>query len=124
MAKKSINKSICITDDVNAYIESYRGNGFDEKLKNLVLDYQEGEKEIQRVIDYKKKELQDVTFELFDAMERMNILKRAEAKMEQFERSAEGCDKVLKNVAHDLLQLVDRSLYLATTKEDMKSRKE
>jgi len=124
MAKKLINKSICITDDVNAYIESYRGNGFDEKLKNLVLDYQEGEKEIQRVIDYKKKELQDVTFELFDAMERMNILKRAEAKMEQFERSAEGCDKVLKNVAHDLLQLVDRSLYLATTKEDMKSRKE
>lgn len=124
MAKKSINKSICITDDVNAYIESYRGNGFDEKLKNLVLDYQEGEKEIQRVIDYKKKELQDVTFELFDAMERMNILKRAEAKMEQFERSAEGCDKVLKNVAHDLLQLVDRSLYLVTTKEDMKSRKE
>lgn len=124
MAKKSINKSICITDDVNAYIESYRGNGFDEKLKNLVLDYQEGEKEIQRVIDYKKKELQDVTFELFDAMECMNILKRAEAKMEQFERSAEGCDKVLKNVAHDLLQLVDRSLYLATTKEDMKSRKE
>ncbi len=91
---------------------------------NLVLDYQEGEKEIQRVIDYKKKELQDVTFELFDAMECMNILKRAEAKMEQFERSAEGCDKVLKNVAHDLLQLVDRSLYLATTKEDMKSRKE
>lgn len=55
---KEIAKSIRLSREVFEYIDSYRGNGFNEKFENIILDYQKAEKDIQARIKARKKELE------------------------------------------------------------------
>ena len=55
---KNIAKSIRLSEEVYAYIDGYRGNGFNEKFENIILDYQKAEKDIQARIKARKKELE------------------------------------------------------------------
>ena len=43
MAAKSNSKSIRISDKCFNYILNYRGNGFNEKFENIILDAMESE---------------------------------------------------------------------------------
>lgn len=47
---KNNSKSIRVSDEVLNYIQSYRGNGFNEKFENIILDALVSEKErLERV---------------------------------------------------------------------------
>lgn len=48
---KNIQKSIRMTDAVYQAIDSYHGNGFNEKLANLVMDYLNGRDQLQHELD-------------------------------------------------------------------------
>lgn len=54
---KEIAKSIRLSREVFEYIDGYRGNGFNEKFENIILDYQKVEKDLQARIKARKKEL-------------------------------------------------------------------
>lgn len=54
---KNIAKSIRLSEEVYVYIDGYRGNGFNEKFENIILDYQKAEKDLQARIKARKKEL-------------------------------------------------------------------
>lgn len=45
---KSVAKSIRMTEEVYAYISGYRGNGFNEKFENIILDAMIGESSRKR----------------------------------------------------------------------------
>lgn len=72
---KSISKSIRMTDEVNNYIVNYRGNGFNEKFGNIVLDAMKEEservkrlEELDKRINAAKQKLDD----LLDTFEKLN----------------------------------------------------
>lgn len=58
--KKSVQKSIRISKDVAVYIEKQEGNGFNEKLCNMVLYCMEHEAEIKKKISSAEKRLEIV----------------------------------------------------------------
>lgn len=48
---KNIQKSIRMTEAVFKAVDSYRGDGFNDKLENLLVDYLQGRERFQREID-------------------------------------------------------------------------
>lgn len=48
---KNVQKSIRMTDEVFEAVDRYRGDGFNEKLENLVMDYLHGREKFQRELD-------------------------------------------------------------------------
>lgn len=50
--KKSINKSIRLSPKVYNYIDSYPGNGFNEKFENIILESMEFEDERKQRLEY------------------------------------------------------------------------
>lgn len=48
---KNVQKSIRMTDEVFEAVDRYRGDGFNEKLENLVMDYLHGREKFQRDLD-------------------------------------------------------------------------
>ena len=64
---KNIAKSIRMSEEVNEYIANYRGNGFNEKFENIIMDAMKSEperiviiKNLDIQIEKKKKELQEL----------------------------------------------------------------
>ena len=49
---KNISKSIRLSERVYEYIESYEGNGFNQKFENIILFAMEGEIQAQKRLDY------------------------------------------------------------------------
>ena len=47
---KNVQKSIRISEDVLKYIENQKGNGFNEKLCNMVLYCMEHEADIKKIV--------------------------------------------------------------------------
>lgn len=45
---KSVAKSVRMTEEVYGYISGYRGNGFNEKFENIILDAMIGESSRKR----------------------------------------------------------------------------
>ena len=46
--QKSVSKSIRLTPDLYDYISSYRGDGFNEKFANIIMDARDSEAARQR----------------------------------------------------------------------------
>lgn len=72
---KNVAKSIRMSEEVNEYITNYRGNGFNEKFENIILDSMKAEGERVKIletldlrIEANKKKLQ----ELCDMFEKLN----------------------------------------------------
>lgn len=55
--KKCNSKSIRISDKVLNYINNYRGNGFNEKFENIILDAMESEDKRIATLDMYDKEI-------------------------------------------------------------------
>ena len=76
MAKKTIAKSIRLSQEVFDYIQNYPGNGFNEKFENIILyacrSEKDREERIERLdaqINEKEKEYQ----ELYDSVDSLRV---------------------------------------------------
>lgn len=49
-AYKCINKSVRMTQELYDYISAYRGEGFNEKFSNIILDARDSEAERNKVL--------------------------------------------------------------------------
>ncbi len=65
MSKKNNAKSIRLSDKVMNYILSYRGNGFNEKFENIILDAMESEKERERQIEFYENQIETIKEKYF-----------------------------------------------------------
>lgn len=63
LIKKSIAKSVRLTQEVYDYIEQQAGNGFNEKFENIILEAKKGESD-------RKKELRDLTGRLKNSVKK------------------------------------------------------
>lgn len=75
MAKNN-SKSIRMDDEVLAYIENYRGNGFNEKFANIILDAMKGESERTKILENLDKRIESSRKkldELLDDYEKLNV---------------------------------------------------
>lgn len=68
MAKKSVMKSIRLSEDLLAYIEKQFGNGFSDKFENLIISARDDEarlkKELKRLndlVDNRRKQLDEIS---------------------------------------------------------------
>lgn len=86
---KNIQKSIRISEDVAAYIEKQEGNGFNEKLCNMVLYCMEHEAEIKKKIASAEKRLEFVEKQI---NEKHKLLEQLEA----ISRFASSCLRVIQ----------------------------
>lgn len=85
---KSVQKSIRISEDVAKYIENQDGNGFNEKLCNMVLYCMEHEADIKKKVASAEKRLETVEKQI---SEKHNLLE----KLESISRFVDSC---LRNV--------------------------
>lgn len=81
---KNVQKSIRISEDVLKYIEKQEGNGFNEKLCNMVLYCMEHEADIRKKLSAAEKRLEFVENQI---RERHNLLD----KIETISRFADSC---------------------------------
>lgn len=58
--KKSVAKSIRLTQELYDFISNYKGDGFNEKFSNIITFCFKKEKELDRVIAQRAKELEDL----------------------------------------------------------------
>ena len=86
---KNIQKSIRISEDVAAYIEKQEGNGFNEKLCNMVLYCMEHEAEIKKKVANAEKRLKVVEKQI---NEKNKLLEQLEA----ISRFASSCLRVIQ----------------------------
>ncbi len=60
MSKKNNSKSIRLSDEVMNYIQSYRGEGFNEKFENIIIDAMESEDRLKQQLEYYENQI-DIT---------------------------------------------------------------
>lgn len=76
MAKKNNSKSIRLSDEVLHYIESYRGNGFNEKFENIILDAMESEADRQQRLAFLEQQIADREKKLHERIAKYDELNR------------------------------------------------
>lgn len=86
MAKKTNMKSVRLSDEVLEYVESFEGDGFNQKFENLVLFCMKTEKQKRR------------TIEDYDHMIKLNVLN-------DLQRDARIMTKQFLSMQHDLEKL-------------------
>lgn len=64
MAKKGNSKSIRLSDEVLAYIESYEGKGFNEKFENIILFAMKTEGERKKRVEYLDRQIAEKQHEI------------------------------------------------------------
>lgn len=73
---KSIMKSIRMTEELFGYVDGYRGNGFSEKLNNLVIDSLLGESSRNERLEALDKEILRKHKELQSLASKCEVLAR------------------------------------------------
>ena len=86
---KSVQKSIRISEDVLKYIEKQDGNGFNEKLCNMVLYCMEHEDDIKKKVATAEKRLETVEKQI---NEKQKLLEQLEA----ISRFVSSCLRVIQ----------------------------
>jgi len=87
MAKNN-SKSIRLSDEVLNYINVYRGNGFNEKFENIILDSQRKEKErIKRIAELDKR-----------IVSKLETLERVSGKVSELERSLSAACRISDSI--------------------------
>ena len=71
---KPINKSIRLSEEVFGYIDSYPGDGFNDKLENIVLFAMKNEDVLKERIRYQQEKLDDVYAKVRNVQERYQAL--------------------------------------------------
>mgnify|MGYP001101438555 FL=1 len=86
---KNVQKSIRISEDVLKYIENQKGNGFNEKLCNMVLYCMEHEADIKKKVSAAEKRLEFVEKQI---CEKRDLLE----KLESISRFVGSCLRVIQ----------------------------
>ena len=86
---KNVQKSIRISEDVAKYIEKQEGNGFNEKLCNMVLYCMEHEADIKKKVSAAEKMLEVVEKQIGEKEELIE-------KLESISRFVGSCLRVIQ----------------------------
>lgn len=86
---KNVHKSIRISEDVLKYIEKQEGNGFNEKLCNIVLYCMEHEADIKKKVSATEKRLEVIEKRI---REKEDLLE----KLESISRFVGSCLRVIQ----------------------------
>ena len=71
---KSNSKSIRLSDEVLAYIEKSKGNGFNEKFENIILHAKEDEPRLQKQLNYLDEQITKKHVQLDTISQKVNSL--------------------------------------------------
>lgn len=69
-----------MTEEVYRAIDSYRGNGFNDKLGNLVLDFIEGRTDMERDLMLLKEHITDKQMEMCRLQNRIRAMQGVESR--------------------------------------------
>ncbi len=91
--KKCVAKSIRITQELYDFISNYKGNGFNEKFSNIISFCFKKEKELNKVIAQRTKELDDLNTKIAEKRKLLTMLNQLENALEQATLIAEKINK-------------------------------
>lgn len=77
---KSNRKTVRLTDKVYRYIEGYRGDNFNERLENLVLDHEERAEELRRDWQLLEAAIGDKRQELRQVQDRLRRVRNVDVR--------------------------------------------
>lgn len=77
--KKSVAKSIRLTQDLYDFINNYKGEGFNEKFSNIITFCFKKEKELNKVIEQRTKELDSLNAKIAEKRALLGILNQLES---------------------------------------------
>ena len=100
--RKSINKSVRLTPKVYNYIESYQGNGFNEKFENIILEAMELEAE-------RKKRIQVLDGMIADKLDDYNILRDKIKDLDKFLLVAVKANNMIKQLDDVVKEIVSQN---------------
>lgn len=95
LTKKSIAKSVRLTQEVFDYIDSAPGNGFNEKFENIILEAKRGESD-------RKKELARLDKQIEKQRRKQTLLFEQLTNFDCFLNSFEDAQKLLRNLKNKL----------------------
>lgn len=78
---KSNMKSVRMTDEVFAAVEEYRGNGFNEKFENLVVDFIHGREKMKRDTELLMAQISDKRTEMRQVQQRVQKMRDIEMRL-------------------------------------------
>lgn len=100
--RKSINKSVRLTPKVYNYIESYQGNGFNEKFENIILEAMELEEE-------RKKRIQALDDMIADKLDDYNTLRDKIKYLDKFLLVAVKANSMIKQLDDVVKEIVSQN---------------
>ena len=100
--RKSINKSVRLTPKVYNYIESYQGNGFNEKFENIILEAMELEEE-------RKKRIQVLDGMIADKLDDYNTLRDKIKDLDKFLLVAVKANSMIKQLDDVVKEIVSQN---------------
>ena len=74
MSKKNNSKSIRLSDKVMNYIMAYRGDGFNEKFENIILDAMESEDDRIRTLEMYDRDIENAKEKYFLMCDKLRSL--------------------------------------------------
>lgn len=78
---KTNQKSIRMTDEVFQAINEYRGNGFNEKLENMVLDFLKGRDKMVRETELLQSYISDKRIEMRQVQQQLQKMREVEPRV-------------------------------------------
>ena len=96
--KKCNSKSIRISDKVLNYINNYRGNGFNEKFENIILDAMESEDDRIKTLemyDYQIEQKKQTYYKMCDKLRQLDPMVQAcvhvNSRIKELNKSFDVC---------------------------------
>lgn len=99
---KSNSKSIRLTDDILAYIESAPGDGFSQKFENIILEAKEAEPERKKRLESYDRRIKQKEVQLEKISEKVQAL-------DGLVQVATGLNKGVRQIKQQIQELLDDS---------------
>lgn len=88
---KSNQKSIRMTDEVLAFVEKQKGEGFNQKFENLVLKFKNEEKDLDKRLKEKQQQFDDLT-------RKVKQLQTSALNLDRLQREIDRCSQYVKKM--------------------------
>lgn len=93
--KKNNQKSIRMSDEVLAFVEKQKGEGFNQKFENTVHKFSKAEKELDEKLKQKQKEYDELTV-------KVTKLRKAALNLQFIESEVKRCNAALDRYVTEL----------------------
>lgn len=98
---KSVSKSIRLTEDLYKYIDNYRGEGFNAKFENVILDARDSEKQRQMRLQWLQRD--------YDKLEaQYKELQQSFAELKSIHRNAVNVHRMLYELSGECSAFLDK----------------